>query len=83
MPLVLQDAESPVQNTESPMQEVESPVQDAESSVQGAESPVQDVSQDDVISQQHRKQHSRYNPGVIAIAGYDPATLAIWNLQVC
>lgn len=26
--------------------------------------------------------HSKYSPGVIAIAGYDPAVLAIWNLQV-
>lgn len=27
--------------------------------------------------------HSKYSPGIIAIAGYDPAVLAIWNLQVC
>ena len=33
--------------------------------------------------QRRQVQPSKYCPGVIAIAGYDPAVLAIWNLKVC
>ena len=39
--------------------------------------------QSSAATQRQEEQPSKYSPGVIAIAGYDPAVLAIWNLQVC